>query len=96
VASEFTATAIKYARQGRLRGKLEDAVRSVHGQFPLTIPRPAVLARALEIHLRYQVSYWDAALIAACSDAGVKVLYSEDIQSAPVIEGVKIINPFGP
>ncbi len=94
VASEFTAAATKHARQGRLLGKLDDVVRSVHGQFPLVVPRPRVLTRALEIHLGFQVSYWDAALIAACSEAGVKVLYSEDLQSAPVIDGVRIVSPF--
>jgi predicted nucleic acid-binding protein len=33
-------------------------------------------------------------LLAACADAGVERLYSEDVQSCPSISGVEIVNPF--
>lgn len=33
-------------------------------------------------------------LLAACVDAGVTQLFSEDLQSSPTIRGVRIINPF--
>lgn len=54
----------------------------------------AVLQCALEIRQRYQLSYWDAAVVAAASVAGCDALYTEDLNSGQVIEGVRIENPF--
>lgn len=44
--------------------------------------------------MRDQVSPWDALLIAACADAGVTQLFTEDMQGRPVIEGVTLVDPF--
>ena len=62
--------------------------------FPLVMPDPEVFDDAVRISRDHQVSYWDALLIAGCRAAGVKTLWSEDRQSRPEIDGVRIINPF--
>lgn len=49
---------------------------------------------ALELYERFSLSHWDSLLLAACADAGVTRLYSEDMQHGADIDGVKIINPF--
>ena len=43
---------------------------------------------------RYQISYWDAALIAACKRCGAETLYTEDLSHGQLYEGVRVINPF--
>ncbi len=58
---------------------------------PLTA---AEIDRALEIEQRYRASWWDAVLLASAIGAGCTHFLTEDGQSAPVIEGVKIVNPF--
>jgi predicted nucleic acid-binding protein len=40
------------------------------------------------------VSLWDALILAACLDAGVDVLYSEDVPAVETFETVRVINPF--
>jgi predicted nucleic acid-binding protein len=44
---------------------------------------------ALEICHRFQVSYYDALILAACT-----VVYSEDLNDGQDYGGVKVINPF--
>ena len=41
----------------------------------------------------YSVAYWDAMIIAACLEAGVKRLYSEDF-AGQKIDRLEIVNPF--
>jgi predicted nucleic acid-binding protein len=43
---------------------------------------------------RYQVSYWDGAIIAAAQEMGASVLYSEDLNHQQVYGAVTVINPF--
>jgi predicted nucleic acid-binding protein len=70
------------------------AMQSLRERFPLAIPSESILDDALRLRVAHQLSYWDALLIASCIDAGVNRLYTEDLQSTPVIEGVELINPF--
>jgi len=43
---------------------------------------------------RYSLSFWDALIIAACLEADVTRLYSEDFDAYPRIDGLEIVNPF--
>lgn len=43
---------------------------------------------------RYSLSLWDALIWAVARENRIQVIYTEDIQSAPEIEGVRYINPF--
>lgn len=55
----------------------------------------AVVQRAFLIRNRYGFSYWDCQIIAAAMEAGCTTLYSEDMQSRQVIDGVlTVLNPF--
>jgi len=49
---------------------------------------------ALEIGVRYQLSWYDSLIVAAAAEAGCSVLYTEDLQHGAKINGVKIENPF--
>jgi predicted nucleic acid-binding protein len=48
---------------------------------------------AKHLQLTHQVSFWDAMILAACLDAGINLLYSEDIPGGNV-SGVAAVNPF--
>jgi predicted nucleic acid-binding protein len=50
--------------------------------------------RALSICERYQLSLYDACIVAAALIAGCELLYSEDLQHGQRIEQVEIRNPF--
>lgn len=94
VACEVAAVVRAMEIAGRFRGGVEEAVSSLRSCFPIVIPQLSVLERSLKIQVRDQVSPWDALLIAACADAGVTQLYTEDLQGQPVIDGVRFLDPF--
>jgi predicted nucleic acid-binding protein len=98
VLCEFTAFAAK-ARQRAAPARPSDAgafeyVRAIRDRFRLVLPGPAVSDLAIDIHLNDQVSIWDSMLLAACVEAGVTQLFTEDTQSRPTIRGVRVVNPF--
>ena len=54
---------------------------------------PAITAVALNAITRYQMSLWDALIWAVAKEYGETVIYTEDTQSQPEIEGVRYVNP---
>jgi predicted nucleic acid-binding protein len=65
-------------------------------EFPV-IPITADLVRmAIGLSARYQVSYWDAAILAAAEELGAPTLYSEDLNHGQLYGSVKVVNPFLP
>lgn len=50
--------------------------------------------RAFDLVEARRISWWDALLLASAIGAGCTHFVTEDGQSAPIIEGVKIIDPF--
>ena len=94
VVCEFGAVLARLRLRGGGAPDAFAALTACRERFPLVLPGPAVLDLGLRIHCDHGVSYWDAMLLAACADAGVDRLYSEDVQSCPSISGVEIVNPF--
>ena len=52
------------------------------------------VSRALTLETRFQLHWLDALLLASAIGAGCTHFLTEDAPSAPVIEGVAIIDPF--
>ena len=50
--------------------------------------------RAGAISQRFQLSYWDGAILAAASSLGCDAVYSEDLSSEQDYGGLRVINPF--
>jgi predicted nucleic acid-binding protein len=59
----------------------------------LPITRELVI-RSLQVRRRFQVSHWDACIIAAALELGCKILYTEDLNHDQDYGGVRAINPF--
>ena len=95
VAVEFLAKLRKWEAAGQLTG---DDVRARFDEFLATwvvaIPTVRIFQLAMGFHDRYSLSHWDSLLIAACREAGVTLLYSEDMQHGADYDGVTIVNPF--
>ncbi len=49
---------------------------------------------AVDTNVLVCLSHWDRMLIAACIDAGVRTLYSEDLGDGVAYDSVTVINPF--
>lgn len=55
-----------------------------------------VLDDALAIKARFQLSYWDSAIIAAAKQGNCLQVLSEDMNDGQDYGGVKVVNPFKP
>jgi predicted nucleic acid-binding protein len=93
VAYEFVAATRKLDRQGFTATQAWARLAEFLEICSLVVPGAAVLERAKDLHLRHSVSFWDAMILAACLDAGVDLLYSEDVPGLSV-DGVAVVNPF--
>ena len=94
VACEVAAVIRTMGALGRFRGDYAQTVTALRSCFPIAIPQHSTLERSLRIQVVHQVSPWDALLLAACADAGITRLYTEDMQGRPEIERVKLVDPF--
>ncbi len=84
-------------RQQSLQLLSKEAVIEVIGRalntYPLICPSPAAFTSAIDLHRRFSLSHWDSLLPAACIDAGVDTLYSEDMSDGMTYDSVTVINP---
>ncbi len=94
VACEFLAASRKLSKQGFTPTHAWNRLSEFQDLFPLVLPAVTNLSRARELHILHAVSLWDALILAACVEAGVAVLYSEDLPGLSVVETVRVINPF--
>lgn len=93
VACEFLAASRKLAKQGFTPAAAWSRLAEFLTLFPLVLPTPQLLARAKQLHIESGWSFWDAMVVAACLEAGVTRLYTEDLPGRPV-PGLEIVNPF--
>lgn len=64
--------------------------------FPTRWTDYPLIVAAVEGSLRFGISYWDAAIIAAAESLGAAVLYTEDLNHGQHYGSVQAINPFLP
>jgi len=80
----------------RLGLAVEETETVLHAllEYPV-LPLTGELALdAFAIQQRYQISYWDAAIIAAARELGCETLYTEDLNAGQDYAGVIVRNPF--
>lgn len=94
VACEFVAATRKLGVGGLPPSQAWSELDQFIAGFPVVYPSPGVLARARVLHTNEHVSFWDSMLIAACLEAGVTRLYSEDLPGKVKPGGLEIVNPF--
>ena len=94
VAAEFFVNATSPKRPFRL--KAVDAAALVESwlAMPTLEITPAVYRAAVDLHQRFGISYWDAAIVAAARAMGCSAVYSEDLSDGQSYDGVIVLNPF--
>jgi len=64
--------------------------------FPLVETSPEIMLSAADLATDHQLRIWDAVVISAASQAGCRLLLSEDLQEGFTWGGVTVTNPFAP
>lgn len=95
VAVEFVACLRRWENEHRIS---RDDTLAYKTQFldaqPIIMPSPAILQISLDLSSRFCLSHWDSLLIAACLEAGIDTLYSEDLDAGTAFDSVVVVNPF--
>jgi predicted nucleic acid-binding protein len=63
-------------------------------QWPLVVNDGKNILRAIDLQIKYHLSFWDSLILQAAINSKSEFLLSEDFQDGQVIESVTIVNPF--
>lgn len=79
----------------KLRVEAGVARRKVELLAEFDVVRPDVtdILAAIDLHRLHGFSFWDALIVHAAKQAGCSVLFSEDMQDAREVDGLRIVNP---
>ena len=94
VACEYIAASRKLGSFGYNQLQAWEDIHELRETWTTIIPSWNAFERAEQLLRRFSLSFWDALIIAACLEAGVERLYSEDISGYPAINGLVLVNPF--
>ena len=62
--------------------------------FPTVWTDYPLIVTAIELSLRYGISYWDGAIVAAAQVLQAPILYTEDLSHGQEYGMVRVVNPF--
>jgi predicted nucleic acid-binding protein len=91
VLQEFYIKAIRKWPEARDEARAE--VKDLLAWQPVTVDA-ALLDRGWKVQDRFQLSFWDALIVAAAKTNGCRYLLTEDLQTNQELEGIKVISPF--
>lgn len=78
--------------------KLDPAIARRHVELLLRLEvvevRTQLVLAAIDLQQARQLSFWDALVVKAASNAGCAQLLTEDLQHGATLDGVRIENPF--
>ncbi len=61
--------------------------------WEIVVNTPQSVIQALDIEVRYKISYWDALVLQAAETCGASVIYSEDLSAGQRYGAVRVVNP---
>ncbi len=93
VLQEFIANALRKPRLGISEGNIDATLQLASLVRVQAINREVVMT-AVTLRRRYQVSQWDATILAAAKELGCEVVYSEDMNHGQDYGEVRVMNPF--
>lgn len=65
-----------------------------HQRFAVVPISRVLQEKALSLHERYRLSWYDALIVAAAQVGNCELLYSEDLQAGQQFGPVRVVNPF--
>jgi predicted nucleic acid-binding protein len=91
VLNEFYVNALRM--QPSARGEARAEVRDLLTWNPI-VTDGELLREGWKLQDRYQLSYWDALIVAAAKTASCRYLLTEDLQHGQNLDGIEVISPF--
>lgn len=95
VLQEFYVQATRDSRADRLTHEQAAALVDSFQRFPVKNTTLEVMRAAMSTRHRFEISYWDAAILEAARTLGCAIVLSEDLNDGQDYGGVRVENPFG-
>ena len=64
-----------------------------YSSWEIVVNTAESVLEALDLELRYKISFWDALIVQAAGSCGAEVLYSEDLADGQRYGEVRVVNP---
>ena len=93
VLQEYIANALGKKSLGLTESNIQAFLDGLAEIEVLPITRELV-DHACQLRRRFQVSHWDATILAAALTLGCRTLYTEDLNHGQEYLGLRVINPF--
>jgi predicted nucleic acid-binding protein len=93
VLQEFYVTVTRKIRKP-LAPEVAVALMDEYRVFPTVPTDYPLIVSAVELSLRYDISYWDGAIVAAAEVLEAEILYTEDLNHGQQYGPVRAVNPF--
>jgi predicted nucleic acid-binding protein len=81
-------------KAGKSRADAREVLLSWRDTFPVAETTSEAMLAATDLATDHQLSIWDAVILAVASQAGCRLLLSEDLQDGFTWGGVTVVNPF--
>ena len=81
-------------KAGRSRASAREALLSWRDTYPVVETAPGALLAAADLATDHAFSIWDAIILSVASQAGCRMLVSEDLQDGFTWGSVTVVNPF--
>ena len=94
VLQEFYVQATRASRPDAIDHQQAVLVIQSFRRFPVQDITSGIMLAALDTRQRFQLSYWDAAIIEASRALGCTQVLSEDLNDGQEYDGVRVVNPF--
>lgn len=91
VLGEFYVNVLRIRPKAREEARAE--IRDLLAWNPIATDA-ILLESGWRIQDRYQLSYWDALIVAAAKAASCRYLLTEDLQAGQKLDGIEVVNPF--
>jgi predicted nucleic acid-binding protein len=95
VLQEFYVQATRATRADRLTHVQAATIVDSFRRFPIQETTLNTVLLALSTRQRFDISYWDAAIIEAARALGCEIVLSENLSDGQDYAGVRVENPFG-
>ncbi len=93
VLGEFFNVVTKHI-QNPMSSEEAKGIVDIFSMMPILEIDPAMVRRAIDTHITYHISYWDALIIAAAERSECKQVYTEDLNHGQTYNDILVINPF--
>lgn len=91
VLQEFYSSAVTKQRLKLTHDEALDVLNAL-ATFPICPVTHELVMAAVELRERYNISYWDAAILVAAKQLGCQIVYSEDLNDGQLYDGVQVQN----